>query len=161
VHPRRAVLAAAAAAAALAAGGCGGDDDGGEATTTTTTAAAAPRVTVLTAALTGNAARPRGPAAGHGTATLRIDLRRSRACWTLSVSGVDRPISAHVHAGAAGEIGDVVIPLGDRYARRGCVLSVRKALREVLAAPGAYYVNVHTNKHLTGAVRGQLGAAGG
>jgi hypothetical protein len=75
------------------------------------------------------------------------------------VRGTDKPISAHVHVGAAGENGDVVIPLGDTFVRRGCVLTGQKVLREVAASPGDYYVNVHTEKHLQGAVRGQLVAA--
>jgi hypothetical protein len=142
----------AALAVALAAG-CGGDGDDGESGATTTVAA---ERTVLAATLSASAATPKGPAGGRGTASITLDPAGSRACWRLTARGIDRAISAHVHLGVAGENGDVVIPLGDTFARRGCVLTGQRVLREVADSPGDYYVNVHTQKHLQGAVRGQL-----
>jgi hypothetical protein len=55
-----------------------------------------------------------------------------------------------------GEDGPVVIPLGDRYSKQGCVTAPQKSIRAVANNPAAYYVNVHTRKFLDGAVRGQL-----
>jgi hypothetical protein len=85
-------------------------------------------------------------------------MRSGKACWDLTVNGTDKPLSAHVHQGLSGKLGDVVIPLGDTFSRKGCVLSGRRALRAVAVAPEEYYVDVHTAKYLQGAVRGQLRA---
>jgi hypothetical protein len=143
----------AAVAVALAAG-CGGDGGDGDENGTTTVAVG--KATVLAATLTASAERPKGPKGASGTASITLDPGKSQACWRLTVNGTDKPISAHVHVGAAGENGDVVIPLGDTFVRRGCVLTGQRVLREVAASPGDYYVNVHTQKHLQGAVRGPL-----
>ena len=116
---------------------------------------------MISATLSGAAAVPKGAAAGKGTATITLNTRSGRACWRLTVSGIDKPLSAHIHQGAVGKVGQVVIPLGDRFSRKGCVLSVPRALRLVAAAPTDYYVDVHTTKFLDGAVRGQLRGASG
>ena len=97
-----------------------------------------------------------GPAAGSGTAVLRLNPKTGNACWTLAVGGVGTALSAHVHKAPPGEEGPVVIPLGDRFSLKGCVLAPRKTVTGVARHPRAYYVNVHTRKYLNGAVRGQL-----
>ena len=161
---RTVVLGLAALGAVVLAAGCGGGGGGSSSTeaAATTTTAQQPkprRITVFTAKLTSREAIPKGPSGASGSATITLNMRSGRACWQLTVRGVDKPVSAHVHAGLPGQLGAVVIPLGDRYAARGCVLSPLRALREVAAGPRRYYVDVHTTKHLEGAVRGQLRAA--
>jgi hypothetical protein len=162
---RTVLLGVAALGAVVLAAGCGGGGDGGRTTTEAAAAATtqqqpkAPRITVFTARLSSREAIPKGPAGASGTATITLNMRSGRACWRLTVRGVDKPVSAHVHEGLPGRLGAVVIPLGDRYSAKGCVLSGLRALREVAAAPRRYYVDVHTAKHLEGAVRGQLRAA--
>jgi hypothetical protein len=167
-RPVRAALALSAIGAVLLAAGCGGGGNDGETTGSgTTKAAPAPtasttaekRVAVVTAELTSEAVTPNGPKGGRGSATITFNMRSGRACWLLMVTGIDAPLSAHVHRGLAGKLGEVVIPLGDRSSRKGCVLSTRLALRAVALAPGRYYVDVHTRKDIQGAVRGQLRAA--
>ena len=74
------------------------------------------------------------------------------------MKGIGRPLSAHVHKASADKIGPVVIPLGARFAADGCVVIPGRILRAVGSQPGAYYVNVHTNRYLNGAIRGQLQA---
>jgi hypothetical protein len=150
---------------AASCGGGGGDEGGDEATTSgqpTTSTPTKPggnTVKVVSETLSGGAAVPKGAAAGKGSATITLNTRSGRACWRLTVAGIDRPLSAHVHEGPVGEVGQVVVPLGDRFARRGCVLSAPRVLRLIAAAPSKYYVDIHTTKLLDGAVRGQLRAA--
>jgi hypothetical protein len=149
------ILVSAVAAGTLASGcGSGG---GGETAATTTTRVATPMV--VTAKLSGSQAIPKGPAAASGTATITLKPRSGRACWRIAVSGIDTPLSAHVHAARPGKLGVVVIPLGDRFSPTGCVLTGSRILRAVAHSPGSYYVDVHTTKHLQGAVRGQLQSA--
>jgi hypothetical protein len=168
VRLRHVALALIAVGLGLLAPGCGGGGDGGddEATTsaktsasTTTQRPAVHPVKVISATLSGAAAIPKGDAAGKGSATITLNTRSGRACWRLTVSGIDKPLSAHIHQGAVGKVGQVVIPLGDTFSRRGCVLSGPRALRLVAAAPTRYYVDVHTSKFLDGVVRGELRAA--
>jgi CHRD domain-containing protein len=149
-------VAAVLAVVPLAAG-CGGD--GGEESSETTTTTAKPTPTVFAATLTSAASVPKGPNGGAGTATITFKLRSGQACWQISVTGIGKAVSAHVHAGVPGTGGDVVIPLGDRFARTGCVLTGNRVLRAVARKPAAYYVDVHSEKHIRGALRGRLHAA--
>jgi hypothetical protein len=169
-------LATLALLAPLAAG-CGGGGGGGgggektsasstaettteststEETTGTTTAPPPARITVLSAALTPASVTGKGAPGATGTLVLRLNPRAGTACWTITMRGVVKPISAHVHDGKAGKLGPVVIPLGDRFAKRGCVLTPVRSLNLVSRSPGAYYADVHTTQYLNGAVRGQL-----
>ena len=143
--------------------GCGGKQEESADATSTTTAKPVPkpkpnRTKVVSATLSGSAASPKGPAGAGGTARITLNLASGRACWTLTVRGTDKPVSAHVHLGTSGKVGEVVIPLGDTFSRRGCVLSPPHALRAV-ADSLSLHVDVHTTKHIQGAMRGQLRAA--
>jgi plastocyanin len=81
-------------------------------------------------------------------------------CTYLAVFDVDEPVTAaHIHRGAAGEQGPVVIPL--RVPLEGGSWSCQRGLdpallAEVRTSPSAFYVNVHTAAFPMGAVRGQL-----
>jgi hypothetical protein len=99
----------------------------------------------------------KGPAKGSGTAVIKLDAKNGKACWTLTVRGLDTLLSAHVHKAAAKKNGPVVIPLGARFVKKGCVTGLTaRAINAIVKAPGGYYVNVHTKKFLDGAIRGQL-----
>jgi hypothetical protein len=109
--------------------------------------------------LTGPAEVPPAPATGHGTASITIDPSKSQLCYELSATGTDTPTMAHVHKGAAGVAGPVVVPLDPpaNGSSKGCATAAPDALTAILADPSAYYVNVHTAKYPKGAMRGQLG----
>jgi hypothetical protein len=118
----------------------------------------AAKVVTLRATLRGSQeVGKRGPARGSGTAVIKLDAKNGKACWTLTVRGLDTLLSAHVHKAAAKKNGPVVIPLGARFAKKGCVTGLTaKAINAIVKAPAGYYVNVHTKKYLNGAIRGQL-----
>ena len=53
---------------------------------------------------------------GTGGATVSFDFfddTDAEVCWDLAYSGIDAPSAAHIHRGATGVAGDVVVPLGD------------------------------------------------
>lgn len=118
----------------------------------------------LTAILRGSKEVPVAGGAS-GTASIRLNQGKNRVCFTLTVSGLGgSPVNgAHIHRGAAGVAGDVVIPLAnlgplDRGApAKGCVQDVDVAfIKAIRQNPAGFYVNIHTAQFLAGAARGQL-----
>jgi hypothetical protein len=112
----------------------------------------------VSAKLTPGAVTPKTKtkAKASGSVVVTLDVKTRQACWTISVKGTSTPFSAHVHRGVAGKNGPVVIPLGDVWARKGCVTAPARSIAAVAAAPKKFYVDVHTRAFVNGVVRGQL-----
>ena len=126
--------------------------------------AARAAVVTLTAELTAAAEVPdAGPEGATGTASITIDDASGEVCFELTVDGLaeeDAVVAAHIHAGEAGVAGDVVVPLftaPPAGEMTGCVEGVDLELvADIIANPGDYYVNIHSEDYPAGAVRGQL-----
>lgn len=98
-----------------------------------------------------------------GQADLRLNVGQRTICVDLSTSGFDLTL-AHIHEGAAGTNGPVVVNFtslisGDTAV--GCVPVARALVKEISKNPADYYVNTHagtpgTPGFLQG-IRGQLG----
>jgi CHRD domain len=117
--------------------------------------------TALTATLTGSAEVPRpGDPDGSGQATIRLTAGEGRLCFQLNAVNIMLPATAaHIHIGAAGTAGGIVVPLTPPDAggsAAGCVSVARSLVAGILANPGGYYVNIHTSDFPDGAIRGQL-----
>lgn len=117
--------------------------------------------TTLTATLQGGAAEiPTGDPDGGGTASITIDPVTREVCWDITVTNIAAATASHIHVGAAGVAGDVVVPLdtdGFTGSTTGCLTVPAGAdLAAILATPAGFYVNVHTADFPGGAVRGQL-----
>ena len=119
------------------------------------------------AQLTGAAEVPGpGDTDGAGAASITIDPISTEVCWDLRASNIDAPTMAHIHSGAAGVAGPVLIPLTvPNPTVAGCVKgsSLTPAvttvmLEDIVANPSKYYVNVHNATFPNGAIRGQLAA---
>jgi CHRD domain len=118
----------------------------------------------FTASMTGGKEVPtKGPANARGT--FRVEFERGQACYRLSVRGLGaRPIAAHIHRGASGVAGGIVIDLKPTF--RGtsprvsekCVAARASVVSAIRRNPSGYYANVHTATHPAGAARGQLRA---
>ena len=122
------------------------------------------KVTTVSATLTGKAVPTKsspgkGSPTGSGHIAIKLDPNAGTACWTMTVKKLDRTLSAHVHKGKAGQSGPVTIPLGDVFAKKGCVSLRTSVLLTVAKSPKLYYVDVHTKKFVNGAIRGQLRVA--
>ncbi len=90
---------------------------------------------------------------GTGTATLMIDDVGLTITWSITVANIDTVILDHIHTGAAGVNGPVIVDFG------GLLVGGPLAdpdLAAVLANPAGHYVNVHTNVFPGGAIRGQV-----
>ena len=116
--------------------------------------------TVLTATLAGDATTD---ANGTGTARITLDPAAGTACWDLTVMNIEPVTQSHIHEGAAGVSGPVVVPLdvdGFTGTSTGCTPNVATAtLQAIIDNPAGYYVNVHTADFPGGAIRGQLAAS--
>ena len=120
--------------------------------------------TVLTADLAGvTEGESPGDPDGSGSATITIDPETGEACWELSAEGIEPVVQSHIHVGAEGESGDVVVPLdvdGFEGTSEGCIEPMEDAaiLQAIVDDPAGYYVNLHTADFQAGAIRGQLAA---
>ncbi len=116
--------------------------------------------TTLTATLAGDAETDED---GSGTATVVLDPDAGTACWDISAEDIDPVNVSHIHVGAAGASGDVVVDLdldGFDGTSEGCNEAAdAEALQAIIDNPAGYYVNLHTEAFGGGAIRGQLAAA--
>jgi hypothetical protein len=113
--------------------------------------------TILTADLAGDAETDED---GTGSAMITLDPDAGTACWELTVENIEPVTQSHIHVGAEGVSGDVVVPLdvdGFEGTSEGCVEEQEAAtLQAIIDDPAGYYVNVHTADFEGGAIRGQL-----
>lgn len=107
-----------------------------------------------------NAGEPnQGDLDGSGIGRVRLAPERGRACINAEVKNVDPLILAHIHRGAAGTNGPVVVDFTSLIAGptvKGCVAADPAALQAMIADPAGYYINLHSETFRPGAVRGQL-----
>lgn len=113
--------------------------------------------TTLTADLAGTAETDED---GSGTASVVVDPDAGTACWTFSVETIDPVTVSHIHEGAAGADGGVVVDLdldGFDGTSEGCNEAAdADTLQAIIDNPSGYYVNVHNEAFPGGAIRGQL-----
>ncbi|GLF93513.1 CHRD domain-containing protein [Streptomyces yaizuensis] len=98
---------------------------------------------------------------GHALTTL--DPRGTRVGYSLAWSRIQAPTLGHVHRGAFGTNGEVVLDFFDRpvpdgvFAVAGRLTGQNPAtLQRIRANPGDYYSNLHNPEYADGAVRGQF-----
>jgi hypothetical protein len=93
-----------------------------------------------------------------GRAVIRVNSGQGTVCYDIVVFNVDPIAAAHIHLGAAGVPGGIVVHLPPQAGvLSGCETGVDKDLiKEIRKNPQAYYVNVHNAAFQGGAARGQL-----
>jgi hypothetical protein len=101
-----------------------------------------------------------------GSGTAAVKTRGTEVCYDLKWTGVDVTM-AHIHKGAAGTNGDVVVnffanesPL-DASSKSGCVQAKAAVVEGLAANPSNYYVNLHSPEFPKGAIRGQTALLSG
>ena len=123
----------------------------------------------LSAVLAGPNEMPKqGDPKGKGTATVMLSRPATGpgvVCFVIQVSGITLPATAaHIHIGAMGVPGPVVVPLKGPDASgnaTGCTQNVDPNLiMAILTQPSNYYVNVHNADFPGGVMRGQLAVSG-
>ena len=154
--------------------GCGGNADGP--TTPSPMSSSTFSVTLLPASEVPPVAGTES--IGSGTATITFNLTKDPA-GNITAATMDATVSAtgfppgttltasHIHPGAAGVNGGVVVSLGltpgevsfangsGSFTKRGVTVTVDQA-NTILANPGGFYLNIHTADNPNGVARGQL-----
>lgn len=100
-----------------------------------------------------------GDTDGRGKAAVRVNAKAGKVCFRLRWRNItEPPTKAHIHKGAKGVAGPVVVTLFDGTAvHKGCVTGLDTAvLKDIKRHPRQYYVNVHNADFPDGAIRGQL-----
>jgi hypothetical protein len=101
--------------------------------------------------------------AGHGTFT--GTLSGTKLTWKLTWAKLTgAAAAAHIHLGAMGKAGNVVVPLcgpcGAAAGSKSGTATISASLLKTIQKHGTY-VNVHTAKNGNGEIRGQLVAKSG
>src|SRR4029453_1612713 len=113
----------------------------------------------IKANLTGAAEVP-GPGDPDGGGTVQVTLNpdKNEVCYDLTLTKVDEATAAHIHEGAVGKDGPVKLGLDAPKggSAKGCKTADAAVVKDIMANPANYYVNVHNAAHPKGAVRGQL-----
>ncbi len=95
---------------------------------------------------------------------------KDQLCYVITARDIDPPLAAHIHVGARGVNGPIVValqvpdPIGhdcitaepDESLNSTMVLT-QGELDAIIANKAGYYANVHTAPFPAGAIRGQLG----
>lgn len=122
--------------------------------------------TVWYAFMTGDQEVP-GPGDDDGDGVARVVLDAgdgqpgsAQVCVRWDVLGIDPATAAHIHLGAEGVAGGVVVPLPTPDADglgEDCTTGLEPAVvQAIIDDPTGHYVNVHNDAFQGGAVRGQL-----
>ena len=134
-------------------------------------AAAQAAPTIWGAKLSGSAEVPANASTAAGTFVGTLDEAAGTLTWTLTVPNITNMTAAHLHQGAAGVNGGVVVDLFIPASPQGTVsASGTSRLADVLKGPlagnaagfiaafkgGSIYANVHTTANPGGEIRGQV-----
>jgi hypothetical protein len=151
---------------AVGTGACGGDDkDKGTKVTTETTAGGEKTegTSVSLKALLSPAEEVPGPGVKDGVGAALVSIAGPKICSDLKSTMGEKPTKAHIHQGAKGAAGPVVVDLvpeftpGEAgYQSKTCVDSTDDLTAQLISNPSGFYVNIHSDGHPDGAMRGQL-----
>lgn len=97
---------------------------------------------------------PEGDADGIGMAHILISADKKEMCWEISFANIDNPNAAHIHAGAKGLNGPVILAF--EPFPKGCSDVEPETMETIMKNPENYYVNIHNAEFPDGAIRGQM-----
>lgn len=111
----------------------------------------------LFANLTGDREIP-GPGDPDGSAAALINLRSAgnEVCIADFARGIAPPTAMHIHSGAHGVAGPIVVDLTAALNGVSCVPGDPAVIAAIRANPAGFYLNIHNADFTAGAVRGQL-----
>ena len=113
----------------------------------------------FTVQLSGAQQVPPVQTSGTGSATITYDPSTQKVTWNITYAGLSSPVTmAHFHNAAAGKNGPVVVWLSKRDGSVASPLTGEATLTPAQAQQflaGDWYVNVHSQDHPGGEIRGQ------
>ena len=110
-----------------------------------------------TAYLTGDKVPGGGDADGYARVEVSISDNFDRICWEVDEVRGLTPTAAHIHMGAEGSNGPVVLPLeAEDGAWTACAEGSEWTQNRIEGNPSMFYVQIHTAEYPNGAIRGQL-----
>jgi hypothetical protein len=133
--------------------------------------AARDKPTKIQVDLSGTQEVPVADADGTGKAKLTIDVTGGEVCFKVKVKATGTPNRGHIHVGAAGANGNIVVPLFELAAApadprhdelergrlSGCAPATAQLLEDIRTNAANYYINLHNARFPLGAIRAQLG----
>ena len=123
------------------------------------TGTASAEIKRFTATLAGSSEVPPTDAKGTGTATVSLNTVTKRVTWFVKYSGLEPVTAAHIHGPADPSANaGVVVPVNGKLASpiRGWKIFTDAQIADLVA--GKDYINLHTDAHKGGAIRGQIEA---
>jgi len=103
-----------------------------------------------------------GPGDPNGTGTATFKVYKTKLCYNITVMNIKRATEAHIHKGAKGQTGPIVVPTDQtsfnppRPTSSGCEPIPSSLSTAIRQNPSQYYLNVHNKPYPEGAIRGQL-----
>jgi CHRD domain len=96
-----------------------------------------------------------GDPIGQGNANFTIEGTKICGVFTLSAATSFTVTGTHIHEGALGVDGPIVVDFGATVGPRVC-RNAGGIVNRIKASPADFYANIHTSTHTAGAARGQL-----
>lgn len=95
---------------------------------------------------------------GMGIATFEFNQGQGTITYTLDVQNIAMATAAHLHLGAVGVNGPVVVTLEAPAdgSSSGVIYLDKETIKEIRKNPSGYYVNIHNAVYPGGALRGQI-----
>jgi CHRD domain len=109
---------------------------------------------LLNTSLSGANEVPPADPDGSGSATVRINPLTGDLTWDVIANNISPVTVAHIHRGAAGANGPVVVNFDGKLV--GATTITPTLAAEIVANPAGFYVNIHSTEYAGGAIRGQL-----
>jgi hypothetical protein len=116
-------------------------------------------VRLTATALGSNVTGGLGVKTGSASAAFTINVAKGTICYSLKDRGLVAVKYSHIHRGASGTDGAVVVNLNAKNFNavgNTCTSAKKTLLSDIVRNPSMYYFNVHTAAFPNGAVRGQL-----
>jgi hypothetical protein len=100
----------------------------------------------------------RGDRNGFGNSDFRLTLGSRKLCYLVETDDIAEPTAIHIHRGAYGTTGPIVLTLKPRHdgESRGCASMPQDMIAEFKVQPADFYVDIHNVEYPEGALRGQL-----
>ena len=116
-------------------------------------------VQVVYAPMSGAQEVPAVTTSASGVAAVTVNTNTNRASIHLNSTGVDDADMAHIHTGAAGTLGPVLISLTKHSVQMGHWSAEEQAITAAdltAFSSGNWYANIHTPANTGGEIRGQI-----